>query len=508
MPEIGKRVEEARGFLAAIRKEVPRHAERIDRIDNLFLAVGPLFEPVRAAAFAHDDAKALKLMHDQVEPKLREVLATSRPLRDTVNKEVAAGTTALAEDTAGTTRTAWMIIGVAVTLALTLAVLLVRFGIARPIAESVAELKGLAEGKYGQEIRGTHRGDEVGDVARAALVFKEHGLEKIRLEREQEAAKLRQAAERQKLMLDSADDFERSVGGVIGAVSSAAAQLEAAAQQLSSAATQTSQQSIAVAAASEQASANVATVASASEELASSIQEISRQVTASTEIASHAVTESNATSSKVQTLASVADQIGSIVALIDDIAGRTNLLALNATIEAARAGEAGKGFAVVASEVKKPRRADRARDGRNRQADRRHPGLDAGVVGRHRAHHPHHHRYEPHHHRHRRGGEEQGAATREIARNVQQASSGTAEVSSNIEGVRRATSASSASSTEVLSAAGALSAQAEQLSVVVTDFLTSIRTGPCDRRVADDPNYRGPERRAGWQATTAGGLRT
>jgi methyl-accepting chemotaxis protein len=71
--------------------------------------------------------------------------------------------------------------------------------------------------------------------------------------------------------------------------------------------------------------------------------------------------------------------------------------------------------------------------------------------------------------------EEQGAATQEIARNVQEASTGTAEVTNNISGVTQASQQTSAGSTQVLSAASELAKNGEKLRQEVDSFLATVR---------------------------------
>jgi methyl-accepting chemotaxis protein len=271
------------------------------------------------------------------------------------------------------------------------------------------------------------------------------------------------------------DDFEANVKAVVDTVASASTELQSNAQSMSATAEETNRQSSAVAAASEQATANVQTVASAAEELASSVAEIGRQVSQSASIAAMAVDEAKRTDATVQGLSEAAQKIGEVVRLISDIASQTNLLALNATIEAARAGEAGKGFAVVASEVKslanqtaKATEEIAAQIGAIQSSTNDAVGaiqsigktigeindiassISAAV-------------------------EEQGAATREIARNVQEASQGTTEVSSNIAGVTQAAGETGSAASQVLSAAGELSSQAERLKAEVESFLTTVR---------------------------------
>jgi methyl-accepting chemotaxis protein len=158
--------------------------------------------------------------------------------------------------------------------------------------------------------------------------------------------------EQRQAMAALASEFEHSVHAIIDVMESAVRAVGESSQQLAAIGTQTRERTDAMADMASNMSGAIHMVAAAARQLSESSDAISTQVHDQV-VASEAATSSSKQGSGVMAhLAGEAEKVGEIAAMIQDVAGKTNLLALNATIEAARAGEAGRGFAVVAQEVK------------------------------------------------------------------------------------------------------------------------------------------------------------
>lgn len=237
------------------------------------------------------------------------------------------------------------VVGLVSLVLMSLVVLWVATGIARPISLAVEKMKQVADGDLTEEIDQTFKIREITDLREAinTMIREVSGTVRVILTSSEEvnarAEDMSAASEESTAAIEEVVALTGKTTANTQETASTVEETNAGAQEVAAGA-QAGAQSAA------EAGENAAQISGAAHEGGKSVEDMVHLIGDVAEAAGNV-------GSAINDLARSVSGISSFVDTITQIADQTNLLALNAAIEAARAGDAGRGFAVVAEEVRK-----------------------------------------------------------------------------------------------------------------------------------------------------------
>jgi methyl-accepting chemotaxis protein len=342
----------AKAWLDGVVDYLPGHREDVDGMLRRLDLVNTIADSVYSLTKAGDRERARSMLEFKFDPALVDATTSMNRLIDILGGQNKVTMETAAERKAWTYKLLLAVLAGGTVTTVLLAMMLAHRTVARPLQRLAAAMREIAQGEFDVPVEGLERGDEVGVMAHAVLVFRDTGVA-LREAQEQRARAREQAvADKRDALERLAHSFESKILSVAAALASSAAQLDGSARSMSGVADESGRSARAAAVVAEETTEAAGTVSSAIDELSAAMQEIDLQVANAAGVVVEATRRADVAVTNADGLVSTVSEIDQVAGMIQSIASQTNLLALNATIEAARAGEAGRGFAVVAQEVK------------------------------------------------------------------------------------------------------------------------------------------------------------